>query len=62
MILSDKEVARIRDAVAKLNRVGNCPRRNQVYNIARDISLILMRAERREKEDCYESDINQRDV
>lgn len=26
MTLSDKEVARIRDAVAKLNRVGNCPR------------------------------------
>lgn len=49
MTLSDKEVARIRDAVAKLGRVGNCLRRNQVYNIARDISLILMRAERREK-------------
>jgi hypothetical protein len=49
MTLSDKEVARIRDAVAKLSRVGNCPRRNQVYNIAREISLILMRAERREK-------------
>lgn len=49
MTLSDKEVARIRDAVAKLSRVGNCPRRNQVYNITREISLILTRAERREK-------------
>jgi hypothetical protein len=49
MELSDKEVEKIKEVMLRLKKVGNNPRRNQVYNLALSVSKIMARAERREK-------------